>query len=891
MGGLFGSSNAKQPTAVGSLQFQTSQQGGVIPLVYGTTRVAPNLIEYDDFTATKASGSGKGKGGGAGKGGGTQYDYSASIIFGVCQGPIGAVLQVWFDKNVTVLSGFDPNATLYTGADGQSGDPYWQTKHAIEYLNYSGTANVVANNHPLGTTATLPNVNFEVGSNFVDAPNGLDGNPATIVRDYLTNARYGAGFPSSALDPGMTDHTSISSYWTYCMAAGLFLSPQLDQQQEAQQHLADISSLTNSAVVWSGGVLKVIPYGDEAITTAYTNVQISGVPAVGAVLSLTFTDAALAGSPRTVSYTVESGDTLGMMAGKLAQTVNADNVLAAFGVRASGGQGQVTVYQLAPAGTTAITASGLTVGSPSQFSFTPVTTIQYILGDDDFIVQASSVGTGMGAQPGGPALRSGASPVTGGFTDDPVHITRSTPADAMNSVRVEYRDRANNYNSTIVESFDQASIDLYGIRRDTSLKATAIADAATALTVAQLQLQRGLYFRNTYTFQLGWKYCLLEPMDLVQISDARLGAAGLTVRITAVEEDDEGTLAVTAEDFVPGWSTVGWYPAQAAGAGFVPNWSAPSGNVNTPLIFEPPSALLSGDLEIWIALSGPPGWGGAQVWISSDNSSYAYAGAIGQPATMGALSASLGSYGGAEPDNTNTLAVDLTESQGQLTSVSATDAQNLVTLCYVGGELLAYQTATLTASYKYNLTTLWRGAFGSTIGSQSSGAQFARLDGAVGRFPYPTTLVGQTIYLKFLSFNNTGGAVQSLASVSPYTYVVTGGGKAAVSATVSGQFIGNPAANTVLQRFVFARGVNFPTGLSGSYGSAGTAPSTTAVAIAVQKNGVQVGTMNFAVGATTATFTMASATSFSASDVLSLVMPAIADAAFANLAWNLVGNA
>src|SRR5690242_2696785 len=121
MGGLFGA-NAKQPTAVGSLQFQTAQHGAPVPLVWGTTRVAPNLIAYDDFAASK-SGGGKGKGGGAGKGGGTQYNYSASIVFGLCQGPIAQVFTVWWDKNVTGLSGFDPAATLYPGGDGQAGDP------------------------------------------------------------------------------------------------------------------------------------------------------------------------------------------------------------------------------------------------------------------------------------------------------------------------------------------------------------------------------------------------------------------------------------------------------------------------------------------------------------------------------------------------------------------------------------------------------------------------------------------------------------------------------------------------------------------------------------------------------------------------------------------------
>ena len=74
------------------------------------------------------------------------------------------------------------------------------------------------------------------------------------------------------------------------------------------------------------------------------------------------------------------------------------------------------------------------------------------------------------------------------------------------------------------------------------MKAQCFTEGNTAAIAAQLLLQRQLLFRNTYTFRLGWKYCLLEPMDLVQITDARLGLAAQTVRITAVEEDEEGTL-------------------------------------------------------------------------------------------------------------------------------------------------------------------------------------------------------------------------------------------------------------------------------------------------------------------------------------------------------------
>ena len=498
-----------------------------------------------------------------------------------------------------------------------------------------------------------------------------------------------------------------------------------------------------------------------------------------------------------------------------------------------------------------------------------------------------SVGTNLGVNPGGPALRQGAGPITGGFTDDPVHIVRSTPADANNMIEVECLDRSNSYNTTIVEAFDQASIDLYGVRRDTSLKANAIVDATyTGPIAAQLLLQRSLYFRNTYTFQLGWKYCLLEPMDLVQITDARLGAAALTVRITAVEEDDEGTLSITAEDFFGGYSTAVLYPKQGA-AGYVPNYNSASGGINPPLIFEPPAGLLSGDLEIWIGLSGGPNWGSAQVWISSDGSSYALAGTVDAPATQGVSTADLPPH--ASPDTVNTLSVDLTESRGFLFSVSATDAQNLATLSYLGGELLAYQTATLTGTSKYNLTTLYRGAYGTTIADHPTGAQFALLNGAIGHFPYPANLIGQTIYLKFVSVNIVGGGIQDLASVPAYTYTITGAGQANrlrrhryVRQRQADRQPGSAALRLCHDR-------DFSGRARGSQGTAGTA-ATAMATFEVQKNGVNVGTMVFAAAATTATFTMASATTFNAGDVLTLVAPAVPDATLANLAWTFMGT-
>ena len=67
----------------------------------------------------------------------------------------------------------------------------------------------------------------------------------------------------------------------------------------------------------------------------------------------------------------------------------------------------------------------------------------------------------------------------------------------------------------------------------------------------QLQLQRKAYVRNRYKFKLGWRYSLLEPMDIVLLNDAALGLSGAAVRIVQIDEDDNGELTVTAEE-IPG---------------------------------------------------------------------------------------------------------------------------------------------------------------------------------------------------------------------------------------------------------------------------------------------------------------------------------------------------
>ena len=136
------------------------------------------------------------------------------------------------------------------------------------------------------------------------------------------------------------------------------------------------------------------------------------------------------------------------------------------------------------------------------------------------------------------------------------------------------------------------------------------------------------------------------------------------------------------------------------------------------------------------------------------------------PLRQGFLTSSLPAAAGW--DAVDTLAVDLTESGGTLSGTSQTSAQQGGTLSLVDNEFLGYEIATLTTATHYNLTGLARGLGGSSPTAHSTGAPFARLDGAVVRYDLPANLAGKTLFFKFQSFNMIGGGAR-ICRPAPFT--------------------------------------------------------------------------------------------------------------------------
>jgi hypothetical protein len=351
--------------------------------------------------------------------------------------------------------------------------------------------------------------------------------------------------------------------------------------------------------------------------------------------------------------------------------------------------------------------------------------------------------------------------------DDPVKVTRKTSADAYNSVKVKFKNRAKEYAEDIAEASDLAMQDLYGIRDAPEYGAECIMKADIAQLLAQIQLQRYVGIRNEYEFKLGWRYTLLEPSDLVTLTEKGLGLNKTPVRITAIEEDTDGNLTVTAEDWPNGIATATKYPTPPRdGSGS--NLSDDPGDCNQPVIFEPPADLTGGQLEVWLGTSGGEHWGGCEIWVARANSEYSMIGRINAPARHGTTTAQIS-------QTATSVSVDLSISHGKLISASTADAAKWETLSYLDGELMAYQNAILvTGTNRYTLGQLKRGLYSCAASTHANGSKFMRLDEAVAKLRLDRWNMGETINFKLASFNKYGEALQELDKVQAMSYKITG---------------------------------------------------------------------------------------------------------------------
>lgn len=163
---------------------------------------------------------------------------------------------------------------------------------------------------------------------------------------------------------------------------------------------------------------------------------------------------------------------------------------------------------------------------------------------------------------------------------------------------------------------------------------------------------------------------------------------------------------------------------------------------------------------------------GCYAWVSFDGVSYEKISSLIAPNPTGVLSEQLPS--GSNPDLINMLHVTLSDASEQLYSVSENSWDDLTSLCYVDGELIAYQYAQFIEAGKYILSNLYRGCYGTANTAHAQNSQFAYLgDGEhIFKMDYMSRHIGKTIHIK-LQAQTTDG-VQDISTCAAYQYTLTG---------------------------------------------------------------------------------------------------------------------
>ncbi|MGH6846763.1 MAG: phage tail protein [Methylocella sp.] len=513
-----------------------------------------------------------GKGGGNGPVQG--YTYYTSFLMGLCEGPIHGYRTTFLNQQFLFYLNGSGLEVATGGSTPQAPWGYLSANYPGQALGYNGLAYVGAHNYNLGSSPNLPQFSFVLqgivgpGQSIWkgNVVNGFDSDPALIIQDFLTNSQYGVLFPAASIDATTLLTTRASATVTISIAPPAVVTWAANGLANGQA-----VAFSTTGALPTGLTPGTVYY----VVSATTNTFEVAAAAGGAPIN---TSGAQSGVH--TAATADSSYQAYCRASYLALSPCLTNKEAANSILArwlqltntaavwSGGK-----LKFIPYGDTAVTGP-TRIGN---VTFNPNITPVYNLADDDFIHEEGK---------------------------DPLEIVRSDPYASYNWQRLQISWDGNGYYDTIpVVVWDQNAIELYGLRMASDITASEITDAGVGQVSAQLILQRGLYIRNTYNFKLSFEYCLLEPMDLVTVTDAGLGLTNVAIRITAIEEDDAGLLSVTAEEFPGGTATAVQYAVQTKNSNST-NQAVVPARVNPPTLYEPPAALTGGVAQVMAAVSG-----------------------------------------------------------------------------------------------------------------------------------------------------------------------------------------------------------------------------------------------------------------------------------------------
>lgn len=214
----------KQADAMAGVLVNKESNIEPLPVIYGTRRVGGVRV----FVSTRDASGGDPN----------EYLYIALTL---CEGEVDAITNIFLDDKPITDSQYTGLYTVnvHTGADNQNYDSLlaeasgWTTAHKLSGVAYLA----IRLKWDQDAFSGIPEITALVrGKKVYDprspsAANAYSANPALCIRDYLTNARYGKGLPSSAIDD-----TAFSTAATDCDESVTFYSGGPSGQKIFQTH-------------------------------------------------------------------------------------------------------------------------------------------------------------------------------------------------------------------------------------------------------------------------------------------------------------------------------------------------------------------------------------------------------------------------------------------------------------------------------------------------------------------------------------------------------------------------------------------------------------------------------------------------------------------------------
>jgi len=733
-------SRAKQPNVLGSIQIQTSERGVVIPWGAGTFKAPIKLLDYVDFYYVANTQNEGGKGGATV----TSYEYYAAIDALLCAGPIAGIGNIYDAGGGSSLVGTTETYTipLYGGSYTVGNASAFFYDEGVTYeASYTQFADDFGSDGPITITGTQ------------DAP-------MQKVATVPTSKQYRITAPGvyefAAADHGLV--VSITYAYDQNHATDSEISP-------ATKYALSVINGTRPQFPWSymvskhperalqyNGLARVVASNfDLGTSAAPPNLTIEVLNAKGLALGGGIADC----DPAAVIAALCADAIDGFNWQYLGDVTGYSNFCVANNLLISpffDGQKKATevikeicdltnaeavwsgdALKIVPYGDTTAVANGRTYIPATK----PIAEYDY----SDFVSKKG---------------------------EEPVKVRWRDLADNYNRLEFEYEMRDDNYNIDIIRESDEASILMNGLLPSKTITAHHFKVKEYASAAANMLLKRNAVPLREYEFSLKWWAFELEPMDIIVLNPKIAGATNRAVRVVSVEEQDDYSLKIVAEDFLFGVAQGYVYP-KGTNAGNQSGAHNLPGATSLLAHYLPTQRVTGGNYQLWLALTGGDQWGGCNAWISLDGTDYSCItpGGFTGRARAGTLTAFLPA--GPDPDTTDSPSITTT---GTLASTTDANADAGGTLSLIGNELIAFATATLTGSTgttnSYNLSYLRRGFFSTPIANHTPGETFIRLDESVLKYTFDASLLGKTVYFKFTSRNLYGLEEQSLADVTAY---------------------------------------------------------------------------------------------------------------------------